>query len=183
VARLLGELGACVFNADQVANELLRDGQVSGELTAAFGNEILSPSGEVDRARLAALVFGNKARLERLNAIIHPRVVRELETRLAEEARNERHRPVVLDVPLLLESALREVPQVLVFVEAPESTRRARLVEHRGWSGDELERRERHQLEVGEKRKRAHHVVRNSGTLQELEHEVQGLWRTLQKDQ
>jgi dephospho-CoA kinase len=199
VARILAELGAYVFNADQVANELLQDGEVARELTAVFGTGILAPEagghhadaapaaparaapeGRVDRGRLAALVFGDADKLERLNAILHPRVTRELEKRLAEEAGRARPRPVVLDVPLLLESALRDVPQVLVFVEAPETVRRARVAENRGWPGDELQRRERHQLATEEKRRRAHHVVRNTGTLSELERAVGELWQTLQ---
>ncbi|MFO0985058.1 MAG: dephospho-CoA kinase [Planctomycetota bacterium] len=179
VARLFHAMGAEVFEADRVASDLLEDGEVRARLTAAFGKDILAADGQVDRARLAQLVFTSAPARETVNAIIHPRVIAELTRWLAARTAPAALRPLVLDVPLLLETPLRDLPQVMVFVDAPEAARRARVMQDRGWSTGELERRERAQASLEDKRGRADHVLHNDGSLVDLERQVRALWRTL----
>lgn len=174
VAALLAELGAAVFDADAAARKLLDEADVRALLAARFGAAV-APAGTVDRAALARATFGHPEALADLERILHPRVRRELADRLARHLATGDVPAVVLDVPLLLESSpLAGECDLLVYVESPTPERRRRVVELRGWEGDELTRREAHQLPAEEKRRRADLVLRNDGTLAHLREQVHG---------
>lgn len=149
VARRFGEHGATVIDADHHAHEVLRDPQVIAEVAARFGPGVIDDRGQVDRAALAATVFGttpaHAAALAALEALVHPRVRRRLETVLAEAAaRNHaaaKVPAVVLDVPLLVQAGWADLCTDLVMVECEDGVRRARLVA-RGWSADQIAARD-----------------------------------------
>jgi dephospho-CoA kinase len=173
VASLLAELGAAVVDADAIARKLLHEPDVRRSLVQRFGATILTsgePSGAIDRAALARRTFGHPEELADLEALLHPRIRQELALQLARHLAGDGVPAVVLDVPLLLESSpLAEQCDLLVHVESPTAERRRRVVELRGWEGDELARREIHQLPAEEKRRR---VLGNDGTLAQLREKV-----------
>jgi dephospho-CoA kinase len=185
VATLLAELGATVLDADAIARKLLDEADVRAELVARFGASIVvprdaagGPAGSIDRSALARATFGHPEELADLERLLHPRVRAELSRRLAGHLASGDVPAVVLDVPLLLESSpLAERCDLLLYVESPAAERRRRVVELRGWEGDELARREAHQLPAEEKRRRADLVLRNDGTLAHLREQVHG-WLT-----
>jgi dephospho-CoA kinase len=180
VARLFERLGAVVIDADRIVHELQAPGQPAlAEIAAAFGAGMLRADGSLDRERLGALVFRDAAARARLNAIVHPRVGAELARRLA-AARAAGARLILLDVPLLLETGgARGFVEGVIVVYAPEEQQIRRQMERDGCARDEAERRVRAQLPIEEKRRRADHVIDNSGSPAETEAQVRRLFERL----
>jgi dephospho-CoA kinase len=184
VARMLQELGAEVVDADALAREVVSPGSPAlREVVAAFGEEFLLPTGELDRRKLAEVVFSDPQARARLNAIVHPRV----RDRMREEVeRIRRQRPdavVVLDVPLLFDVPLPELeglPAVVVY--ASPQTQLRRLVERDGLSPEQARRRLAAQRPLREKLARARWVVDNDGDPAHTARQVRGLWEELAQD-
>lgn len=185
-ARLAGPRGM-VLAADAIAHEVLRSPEVTALVADRFGERAIGPDGTPDRAQLAAIVFDpaeGKAARETLEGWTHPRVRARILARL-DEARTQKLPRVVLDVPLLLENdaqhGLVARCDVLVFVDSDPAERDARAVSTRGWEPGEVARRESLQLPLSEKRQRAHHIVENKGSLDELTHAIERLDAELRK--
>jgi dephospho-CoA kinase len=142
VAGRLAERGAAVIDADGLAREVVEPG-TSGlrAVVERFGRSVVSDTGDLDRAALGRIVFTDPGARADLEAIIHP-AVRELSARrMAEAVSDEPERVVVYDVPLLVESRGAGDFDVVVVVDAPRETRLRRLVELRGMTETEAERR------------------------------------------
>ena len=130
VAARLAEHGAVVIDADAIAREVVEPGTPGlAELAEAFGREILTPHGELDRQALAAKAFSDEESRKRLNAIVHPKIgarTAELTAAAAPDA------ILVHDVPLLVENGIGALYHLTIVVDAPVETRVRRLVESRG---------------------------------------------------
>jgi dephospho-CoA kinase len=179
VARLFAEAGAEAVDADQIAGEVLATDAVKARVSGRFGPQVLDPRGEVDRRKLADLVFTDRARLAELNAIVHPPVLERIRARI----RSHRHHRgaadlLVLDVPLLLESSLTEECDAMVYVDAGPEVRRSRTAA-RGWPPGEIERREAFQAPLEAKRAAARWIVDNSGPLEATRQAVDRLIREI----
>ena len=176
VAGFLRELGVTVIDADEATRAVQAPGTEGLRLLAdAFGEEILTPEGALDRPRLAAIAFADPKARQRLNEIVHPLVRRWMAERQREAA--ARGDPVVvLDVPLLFETRGIDGLDAVILVYAPEELQLKRLTELRGM--DERAARERiaAQMPIDEKRRLASHVILNTGTLDELRAEAERTW-------
>jgi dephospho-CoA kinase len=174
VAARLCELGAVLVDADVLAREVVAPG--SDGLTAVvgrFGAGVLRPDGNLDRAALGAMVFGDPVARAGLNAIVHPRIrarARELEVAAPRDA------VVVHDIPLLVETGQASQFHLVVVVEAPVELRVARLVEHRGMSEADARSRIAAQAGSEERRAAADVVIENSGTREDALAAVDALW-------
>jgi dephospho-CoA kinase len=175
VADRLAELGAVVIDADRLAREAVAPGTDGlAEVVAAFGPELLTPDGALDRPALARRVFGDDDARRRLEGIIHPRV----RARTAElVAAAPPDAVVVNDVPLLVEAGLAAAYGVVIVVLAEEGARVARLVGTRGMTPDEAQARIRTQASDEQRRAVADVVIVNDGTLAELHEKVDAVWR------
>lgn len=184
VVRMLRELGAEVVDADVLAREVTSPGEPAlTEIAAAFGEDVLLPSGELDRKKLGALVFSDRERRERLNAIVHPRVRERIRRRLEEIRAENQEAVVVLDVPLLFDVPLPDLealPTVVVYA-SPE-TQLQRLRERDSLTQEEAERRLAAQRPLREKLDRARWVVDNDGDLDRTREQVRRLWEELAAD-
>lgn len=181
VSALLAELGAVVVDADQIARDLQRPGSpVLSRMAERFGAQILREDGTLDRAAVAAIVFGDapeaKQALADLNAITHPAIQDEIRRRIEAEADTDHI--VVLDHPLLGEHPRDDLAATIV-VDIPVEMAIRRLVELRGM--DETDARNRIQSQIGRDARlaRATHVVDNSGDLDHLRAQVDDLWAQL----
>ena len=178
VSALLAERGAVILDADAVARELQRAGQpVLAAMIERFGAEMLTEDGELDRPRLAALVFADPAALADLNALVHPAVGVELVRRI--EAARGTDAVVVLDSPLLAEHP-RDGMAATIVVDVPIETAVERLVHQRGMTEVDARARIARQISRDERLATADRVIDNSGDRAALEAQVDELWAWLQ---
>lgn len=171
VAALFEKLGARAVDADRIAHGVLEEPAVRRTLASWWGPEILV-GGRVDRAQVARRAFESAAGTARLNALVHPRIGRELRRRIAQEKR--RGGVVVVEAALLLETGTDALCDVLVFVDAPRDVRRRRAAK-RGWSAAEWSRRERRQWPLRLKRKKARYVIDNGGSKAATRRQVESI--------
>lgn len=173
VARYLQARGALWLDSDTMAHEVLKSPEVIDLLRERLGKTVINVDGAVDRKRIAELVFGSdkqsSANLAWLQSIVHPRVRKITEERIAEAA--GRYQLAIVDAPLLLEAGWGPRCQRILFIDTPLEMRH-QLAAQRGWSQDELERREAAQMPLSEKRSQATDVIRNDGALEDLERQV-----------
>ncbi len=175
VARRLAELGAVVIDSDRLAREVVAPGTEGlAEVVAAFGSGVVGSDGALDRAALARIVFADPSARERLEKIIHPRV-RARTAQLAAAA--PPGSVVVNDVPLLVESGIAGMFDIVIVVLASEATRVRRLVEDRGMSEDEARERIAAQATDEQRHAVADVVLDNDGTVAELIEAVDRVWR------
>ena len=180
VAAMFAVLGAHVIDADAIVHELYRPGQETyQELIKCFGPEIVKPDGEVDRARLAtAAVDGN--RVEELNRIVHPAVIRRQEQWLQETAAKEPYAVMMVEAALILEAGARDRFDKILVVTCKPAQKVARLAHRTGMSETqaqaEVERRSKAQMPDDEKMHRADFVIDNSGPLDMTRHQVEHIY-------
>ena len=169
--------GADVLDADEVAHGLLAPGgECTGAVAQAFGPGVLGADGGIDRARLGRIVFADPEARRRLEAIVHPEVVR----RMREWAGGVRRhgRLGVAVVPLLFEAGMEKDWDAVVCVASSEQTMLERLAA-RGLSPEEAQARIASQWPVRDKIARADHVIENNQGLAELESTCRALWNHL----
>lgn len=180
VARFLARYGACVVDADELAREAVSPGSgVWRELVREFGDGVVSEGGEIDRRALAGLVFEDPAKLGRLNAIVHPPVVREIRRRFAAAEREGIYEVAVADVPLLYEAGLEDDFDRVVAVTCTREEQLRRCRERDGFTRAEIESRLNAQMDLGEKSRRADYVIDNSGTIGATEVQAKEVWQRL----
>ena len=174
VSAMLAARGAIIIDADQITRELQAPGSpVLQEIVAAFGNEMLDQAGALDRAALAAKVFGDADALAKLNKIVHPAVGREMVARL--DAQRDTDNVVVLDIPLLVENPREGLCGTLV-VDLPVEVAVERLVAHRNMARADAEARIARQATREARVAIADRVIDNSGDLADLETQVDAAW-------
>lgn len=168
VCGFLEEKGAKVFYADLEAKQLMQnDDSVRAEIVDTFGADAYRDDGALNREFLAAQVFGDAERLERLNAIVHPRVFESFaaaETRADEEGVDL----LVHEAALLFEAGGDAHVDETAAVVAPDEDRIARVVERDDVTPEQVRERMGHQLPQDELRRRADHVIENDGSLSDL---------------
>ncbi|AWI27891.1 dephospho-CoA kinase [Streptomyces sp. ICN441] len=179
VSRLLASYGAVLIDADEIAREVVEPGTPGlAAVVEAFGPDVLTPQGTLDRPRLGAIVFSDAERLARLNAIVHPLVgarSAELEAAAGPDA------VVVHDVPLLAENGLAPLYDLVVVVDASPGTRLDRLVRLRGMTESEARARMAAQAEPEQRRAVADLIIDNDGPLEALEPQVREVWAELRE--
>lgn len=183
VSALLAEHGAVVVDADQVARDLQAPGSpMLARMAERFGGHVLREDGSLDRAAVAAIVFGDsdeaRAALGDLNAITHPAIQDEIRARI--EAHRGSDDIVVLDHPLLGEHPRDDLAATIV-VDVPVEVAVERLVSARGMDEADARNRIASQITREQRLATATHVVDNSGDLESLRSDVASLWRELQR--
>jgi dephospho-CoA kinase len=180
VAGMFADRGAVVIDADIIAREVVRPGQPAlQEITETFGPDVVSDTGELDRAGLASIVFTDEKALAQLNAITHPRIAARTQELMAAA---DPDAVVVYDMPLLVENNLTEGWDWVVVVEAPLSQRIDRLRE-RAVGADNMEQRMAAQASDAERRAVADVVIVNDGDLSDLSARVDVAWRQVARGQ
>ena len=183
VCRWLAEHGFRVIDADRVAHDLIRKGQPCFDpVVAAFGTPILDASGEIDRNKLGEVVFQDPARLRRLNALVHPEVIRQI---LEQLDRLEKFHPlsrVVVDASLMIESGFHKQFKHLIVVSCGADQQVERLMQRNRLSRAQALQRIGLQWPLQAKLPLATVVIDNSGTLQQTRHQVDRLLETLEAE-
>jgi dephospho-CoA kinase len=175
VAQGLARLGAVVVDADQLARRVVEPGSPGLDaVVAAFGPQVLTPGGRLDRPALGRLVFADETARRRLNAILHPRIAA---LTAQEVAAAPQDAVVVHDVPLLVENGLGPDYQLVLVVTAPERERVRRLVAGRAMAEQEAEARIAAQADDAARAAAADVLLDNGGDRGAVLAAVERLWR------
>ncbi|WP_419925789.1 dephospho-CoA kinase [Candidatus Poriferisocius sp.] len=183
-AARFAERGAAVVDVDAIGREVLAPGgRAERGVVEVFGPGILNADGRIDRGKVAAEVFGRPDRLSALEAVSHPAINAELNSRLQELADGGEAEVVVLDMAVLAESRLGQLESgrgytKVVVVEAPVEVRLARLLE-RGLSEEQARARMASQATDSQRRALADHVIVNDAGPEDLAAAVDELWAEL----
>jgi dephospho-CoA kinase len=179
VAKRWAEHGALEIDADQVARDVVEPGTVGlGRVFEAFGSDVLTADGELDRKQLAMQIFSDAGKRELLNSILHP-LIKERTRQLLSELPAESI--VVYNVPLLVEAAVDHPFDLVVTVEAPEEEQLRRLVETRGLTESEARSRISAQAKPIERAARADRILNSNQDINLLLRDTDALWRDILK--
>jgi dephospho-CoA kinase len=180
VAKMLADAGAEVVDADDIARRAVGKGRPAWKkIVCRFGGVVLRPDGEIDRPRLAAMVFGDTGRKLTLNRIVHPYVRKQIAADLARLRTSRPEAVVVLDIPLLFEAGMHRGLAEIIVVYAPQSEQYRRLMQRNHLSPQEATARIRSQMPIEEKRRRATVVIDNSGSREHTRRQTLALYRDL----
>lgn len=180
VARRFQAISRCpvaVIDADQLGHQVLQLPTVKERLLQRFGSTIFDSQGDITRSSLGRLVFGEDATVRQarhdLEAIVHPEI-RKLAEQSIHNLRQERQvELIVLDAALLLEAGWKDACDLVVFVDTPEADRIARVQANRGWSAEELAKREASQWPLPRKRAAANAVIDNSKSVDDASKQLE----------
>ena len=173
VANILKENGCVVADADENTKVVLHRKEVQQQLVEWWGAKVLDDNGNVDRAFVASIVFNEENELNKLESLIHPLV-----RKLQEETFNNAPKDaigLVIDAPLLMESGLDTLCDVIIFVDSPFETRLKRVVEHRSWNEEQLRKRGASQIGLDTKRSSADHIIINDGDIAHIEQQTRSV--------
>jgi dephospho-CoA kinase len=182
VGEALESYGCLLIQADRLGHEVLEpDGEAYHDVVREFGPEILDGEGRIDRRRLAGLVFGSPTRLERLNSLVHPPVVRREEEMTAAFFAREPHGIAVVEAAILIETGSWRRFDRVILVVCSEEQQVERALRRNG--SDELDVRARisRQMPLEEKRKFAHFVIDTSGEKEDTLRQTRAVWEALRR--
>ncbi|MGI9013995.1 MAG: dephospho-CoA kinase [Phycisphaerales bacterium] len=170
VAELLAASGCVVVDSDALSRAALKQPDVKETLHAWWGPAVFDDDGNINRAVVAGIVFSDPAERARLEALVHPRV--EAARRAVFAAAQPGTPALVIDAPLLFEAGIDRECDAVIFVDAPLPLRQERVKRDRGWTSEELARREAVQIPLDLKRRRADYHVSNDGNRAALKMQV-----------
>jgi dephospho-CoA kinase len=180
IATVFEGAGAHRIDADRIARELVRkDAPAYRDIVAHFGADVLRADGEIDRQRLAAIIFDSPAERRALEGIVHPRVGREIDRRIGRLRRQTPDALVIVDVPLLFEAGMQAGLDAVIVVYAPEHTQLDRLMARDGLTRSDALARIRAQMPIESKKALATHLVDNSGSFETARAQALELYRQL----
>ncbi len=184
VADMFAKLGAQIVDADAIAHELYRPGEaVYQELVNHFGQEIIKVSGDLDRARLASIVFDG-GRVEELNKIVHPAVIKRQEQWMREVGEKDPYAVAMVEAALIFEAGVKERFDKIIVVTCKPAQKISRFAQRTGMpealARADVERRNKAQISDEEKARRADYVIDNSASQDETSHQVQRIYAELQ---
>jgi dephospho-CoA kinase len=183
VARMFADLGAHIADADTIVHELYRSGQdVYQELVKRFGQDIVNSDGEIDRAKLATAAFDG-GRVEELNKIVHPAVIRAQEQWMRGLGAKDPYAVAIVEAALIFEAGVKDRFDRIMVVACKPAQKAVRFAQRTGMpevdARLDVERRNKAQIPDEEKARRADFVIDNSGSLEETRHQVQRIYAEL----
>ncbi|WP_377888210.1 dephospho-CoA kinase [Alkalihalobacillus sp. R86527] len=172
VAEMMRSLSLPVIDADIIAREVVEPGEPAlDEIVHVFGEEMRNHDGSLDRKKLGSVIFGDDEKRSKLNKIIHP-AIRKRMLNDAKTYKENGHKHVVLDIPLLFESELEYLVDRILLVYVDSETQLKRLVERDSSSREEAAQRIRSQIPIEEKKKLADEVLDNTGSREDTEEQL-----------
>ncbi len=171
-AKCFAARGGHVIDADALGHEALRQPEIIAALVKLWGAEIRNADGFLDRRAIGRIVFADREQRTALEAVVFPYIGERTRQEIFAAQANPNVSFVVLDAAVLLEAGWGDLVDSLVYIDAPRSTRLARLAIRSGWNETELSARESAQLPAEEKKARAHAVIVNDAGTVELQEQV-----------
>jgi len=177
VSKVFKDKGFKVIDADQIARDVVQRGRKAYKsIVEVFGKEILDKDKNLNRKKLASIVFSDDDALHTLNLIVHPEVRKE-ELRLLKLYKNEPL--VILDVPLLFENKMEHLVDGIIVVVIDENIRKERLMRRDKCSEEDIKKRLSHQMSQEEKTKKADYVINNSLSLNKTINQINNILKKL----
>lgn len=184
VAEMLVQKGALLLDADILAREAVAPGRPAWqEIRDWLGDAYLLADGTLDRRKIADLVFKSTAAREKINEIVHPRVLHLFRQYSIEQQRKSPNRIQLWDIPLLFEAKLDKEVDLILVVAADENVQIERLKHRNGLGTGEASERIHSQMPMEQKIKAAGYVIYNNGSLEELQQQVDLFWKEISKGQ
>lgn len=180
VGQALAELGCHLIQADELGHEALMPGGEAYEaVVREFGPGVLDAGGAIDRGKLAAEVFDRPERLERLNELVHPPVIRRQEELIAKAAARDPHGIAVVEAAILIETGSHKRFDRLIVVVCEEQQQIERAMRRGGTGHNEVAARLRRQMPLDEKRKFADYIIDTSGSKEDTLRQVRETYNSL----
>lgn len=182
VGEALAGYGCLLVQADQLGHEVLSPGgEAYDTVVREFGGEIVMQNGEIDRRALAARVFGSPERLARLNALVHPPVVRREDAIIAEFAAREPHGIAVVEAAILIETGSYKRFDRIILVTCEEKQQVERAMRREGAGLEDIGARLQRQMPLAEKRKYADFVIDTSGEKEDTLRQTRAVYEALRR--
>lgn len=179
VSAKLKELGAAVIDADLLARDVVRKGEIAyNKIVQCFGEDILLPGGDIDRKKLGNIVFSDKEKLALLNSITHPEIINRMKERI-QELKAEGAKVIVVDAAILIEMGLHKYVDSVWVLSVDRETQMKRLVERDKFNYREAENRINSQFTNEVRKKYADVVIDNSKPIEEVEKRLEELWNNI----
>jgi len=179
-AQLFVQKGASLIDADLVARDVVRPGEEGFQLILdAFGSDIVTPSGELDREKLGAVVFADPKKRKLLDAILHPFIINRIFSRIGDLYDQGYAGIVIADIPLLFECGLQSRFDKTVLVYAGQEAQQLRLMQRNGMTRESARQRICSQISINEKRWHADYIIENTGSMDAFEAQVAAAWSFL----
>jgi dephospho-CoA kinase len=176
-AKILGEFGAPIIDADKVGHTTYAPGGAAYDaVVAAFGEQVLAPDRTIDRKKLGAIVFGNPELLNKLTSIVWPAMYEDIRVKVAELRASGAKTPIVVEAAILIEAKWNPLFDEIWLVRASRQAVIDRIERQRGLKPAETEARIRAQLSDDERAKHASLVIDNNGSLDELREVLGQVW-------
>ncbi len=180
VGQALADLGCHLIQADRLGHEVLMPGGEAYEgVVEEFGPGILNPDGTIDRRKLGAEVFERPDRLARLNALVHPPVIRREEELIAELAARDPDAIAVVEAAILIETGSHKRFDRIILVVCDEQQQIERAMQRDGADLNEVLARLRRQMPLEEKRRYAHYIIDTSGSKESTLQQVRETYTSL----
>ena len=180
VSKTFKKLGLPIINADLIAREMVKPGEVSyQEIVDHFGKGILNPDQTINRRKMAKIIFSDSKERERLNSILHPRIVEKIKRRIR-DFKERGERIVILDAALLIEAGELSLADKLIVVTVSPKIQVKRLVQRDHLTEREAKERIATQMPLSEKVKLADYVIDNSGSVKKTIRRTKEVYHKLQ---
>ena len=167
VSQILASKGWFVLDCDQITKQLYQNKKTTDKIAQNFGSEFVV-DGRVETKKLGAYIFADKSRVQKLNAVMHPLIFEELDRQIAESGQ----KVVFVQIPLLFETGMQNNFDDVWLVVADEQTRISRVIARDNLDIEQIKNRIKNQMDDEKKSKFVHTIIKNNGTLGELEKAV-----------
>ncbi len=184
IAKMFQELGAQVIDADEIARKVVRPGEKAWQgIVEYFGPEILRDDLEINRKKLADIVFSNKEKLAVLNSITHPEITLMIKKQINQlKSKYQKDIICIVEAPLLFEAHLEDMMDKIIVVYLNREEQLKRLLLRNNLTREEAIQRIESQMPLEEKLSRADYVIDNCFSLQQTKKKVLQVWKELEKD-
>ena len=176
ITAMLESLGADLIDADKICHELINTKEIALEVTKRWGSQLQDNHGRIKRDALAEIVFSEEKEISALNRIIHPKAIKQIKSEIAKSHSDVATKAIVLDAALLVESNLVEICDIVLFVDSDEGRCKERVQCSRKWPLDEIEKREKFQGLLQQKREISDVIINNNNSKEDTLNQIKDFW-------
>ena len=183
VCQFLNQMGCKVIDVDKKAKNIInKDKSLQAEIKKHFGSEVFSQDGQLNRRLLASIAFQNEDKTQKLNQLVHPRMVAEVIEEMENARFSQKYPLIVIDAALIYEISIEQMFDAIIVVFTSLKNRIERVMKRDGITREEIMARVRRQLSLEEKKKWADHVIDNNGSVDDLKKQTQKVFDQLTDD-